>query len=127
MSKNYTIDYLIDEKIICISVFGRLDFQSAMNYSKKAIVLGKKKGCCSFIFDHRYSISPGKALNFHTSEDELQQFGFISSDKIAIVVQEQRDGYKIDEQKYRNMSWSILKYFYSNNISTAITWLTKLK
>ena len=127
MSKNYTIDYLIDEKIICISIFGRLDYQSAMNYSKKALSLAKKKSCSSFIFDHRFTIFPGKSMNFHTSEEELQQFGFISSDKIAIVIQEQRDNYKFEEQKSRNMSWSILKYFYSNNISNAISWLIKHK
>lgn len=124
MSINYSIEYLVEEKIICISVIGRMDFHSAEKYSKKALTLAQKNNCSKFIFDHRFTLFLGSIINFHTSEDELLQFGFKSSDKIAIVLQDQRDGSKIKEETKRNKSWSVLKYFYGKDKSEAINWLS---
>jgi hypothetical protein len=124
MSISYSIEYLAQEKIICISVIGKMDFHIAEKYSKRALTFALKKNCNKFIFDHRFTLFPGSLSKFHTSEDELQQFGFSSSDKIAIVMHEQRDGSKIKEKLTRNKSWSILKYFYGKDKSQAINWLS---
>ena len=124
MSLNYSVEYLAEKKIIYVSIIGRMDFHSAEKYSKEALLLAQKKKCRKFIFDHRFTVFHGSSVNFHTSEDELQQFGFKSSDQIAIILRIQKNGTKLKEETNRNNTWSILKYFYSKDKLEAIDWLS---
>jgi hypothetical protein len=122
---NYSVDHLYDENIICINVIGRMNFHGAAKYSKEAIILARKNNCNKFIFDHRYTTFHGSVSNFHTSEDELQQFGFKNTDQIAIVVQKQKKNSNLQIAPIRNNSWSILKYFSNGDKTEAISWLAQ--
>jgi len=120
---NYSVDYLSDVDIVCIQVIGRMNFHSAEKYSKEAVNLARKNNCHNFLFDHRFTTFHGGTINFHTSEDEMQQFGFNNTDRIAIVLQKQKRNSTLVEKVNRNESWSIIKYFISGDKSEAIAWL----
>ncbi len=60
----------------------------------------------------------------HMAGEELQQFGFKNTDKVAIVINS--NSYDTYSQKHvdHNSRWSVVKYFNEKSISEAINWLT---
>ncbi|MBK8944164.1 MAG: hypothetical protein IPM32_02735 [Ignavibacteriae bacterium] len=120
----YTIDFLPEKKIIGIKTKGRLNFQIIEEYSREAVKIARKNNCNKFIFDHRDTTIQGTILNIHSTEDELQQFGFKNSDHIAIVLTNQKKKLKVIQSTNRNDSWCILKYFFNGQNSEAINWLS---
>jgi hypothetical protein len=119
----YTVDYLPDKNIVGIKLKGRLNYQIVEEYSKEAIKLARKNNCNKFIIDHRETSAKGSTLNIHTNEDELQQFGFKDTDRIAILIKENKKNSSLQEDIIKNNSWCIIKYFYNKNSSDAIAWL----
>ena len=115
----YTIEYLTDKKIVALKMKGRLNFQSAEQYSKEAIKLAHQHYCTKFLFDHKETITPKGKFIIHATGDELQQFGFKNTDRIAIVIGNR----KIVEPENRNASWSDYKYFSIEDMQKAIDWL----
>ena len=119
----YSIDYLPDKNIVGIKLKGRLNYQIVEEYSREAIKLARKNNCYKFIFDHRETTRNGSILNIHTNEDELQQFGFKDTDRIAIIIKENKKSSSLQEDLNRNNNWCIIKYFYNKNNSDAVAWL----
>jgi hypothetical protein len=57
----------------------------------------------------------------HTDGDALEQFGFLSSDKIAIVISGDNKDSHFSENTDSNVKWSNFKYF--NAVEKAVNWL----
>jgi hypothetical protein len=119
----YTIDYLPNKKIVDVKVKGRLNFQIAEQYSKEALKLARENNCIKFLFNLKETASHVGGTNSHTAGDELQQFGFISSHKIAIIVKDLIINTSLQESEKGNANWSTFKYFGANDIGKAFHWL----
>ena len=121
----YLIDYLEDKDIINIKIDGRINFGIAEKYSKEALKLSRDKACSKFILDHQATTMNNKIKNIHCSGEDLQQFGFKDSDKIAIIVKDPKQNPTLEDSSGDNISWSTFKYFNSNEIKKAFNWLTE--
>jgi hypothetical protein len=119
----YTVDYLPDKKIVSVKMTGRLNFQIAEKYSKDAIKLAHEYKCTRFLFDHTETTKQSGVGNIHMIGEELQQFGFKNTDKIAIVVANLVYDDNSQEHVNQNSRWSVLKYFSADNIQETYSWL----
>lgn len=119
----YTVDFLPDKNIVHIRVKGRLNFQLAQRYSKEAIKIARLNKCRCFILDHTETLLKDDVNKLHSSGEELQQFGFKNTDKIAIIVPQKSKNSIHYEALNENSRMSILKYFFSGDFSTANKWL----
>jgi len=119
----YTIDYLPDKEIVDVKVKGRLNFQTAEQYSKEALKLARENNCMKFIFDLKETAVHEGGTNLHTAGDELQQFGFMSSHMIAIIVKDLKTNESLQKSVKGNTNWSTFKYFDANDIGKALEWL----
>jgi hypothetical protein len=119
----YTVDYLSEKKIVEIKLQGRLNFQIAEQYSKEALKLARDNDCKKFLFDHKETIMNGPVTNIHTSGDEFQQFGYMDTDQIAIVIEKPNSDPNVHESENQNAHWSEIKYFSANSIKNAYNWL----
>ena len=120
---NYTVDYLPDKKLVSIKIKGRLNFHIVGEYSKEALKLARENDCTSFLLDHIETTRNPGITNLHTSGDELQQFGFKNTDRIAIVLGDHTEELDFPGSESLNSHWSIFKIFYSNDIKEASDWL----
>jgi len=120
----YTVEYLTDKNVVDIKMRGRLNYQIAEQYSKEALKLAHQNDCTKFLFDHKDTTMRG-VTNIHASGDELQQFGFKNTDRIAIVIENRKSDPQFVESENRNNSWSLFKYFSPNNIDEAMDWLMR--
>ena len=63
----------------------------------------------------------------HAAGEELQQFGFKNTDRIAIVIANPDNNPNLVETINQNSRWSVLKYFDVDKIQTAFDWLLELE
>jgi len=118
---NYTINYLKDKKIVRVEIQGRINFSLAKQYSVEAINLAHEYNCKKFLINHTKTSLKAGAYKIHTNGDALEQFGFKSSDKIAIVISSDQNNKHFSEITDSNVKWSNFKYF--NTMEKAISWL----
>jgi hypothetical protein len=119
----YSVDYLDDKNIVCVKMTGRLNFHIAEQYSKDAIKLAHQYKCNRFLFDHTETNIQGGISKNHMIGEELQQFGFKNTDKIAIVVANLVYDDNSQEHVNQNSRWSELKYFREEDIKESYVWL----
>ena len=119
----YKIDLVNSKKIIEITISGRLNFQVVEEYSKEAVKLGRKNDCNRFLINHREITLRKEMINLHTTGDELQQFGFKKSDRVAIIVGNRASVRNFQDHGNINSSWSSIKYFFSDHYNDAHDWL----
>jgi len=119
----YTVDYLPDKKTVSVKMTGRLNFQIAEKYSKDAIKLAHQYNCTRFLFDHTETKIQGGISKNHMIGEELQQFGFKNTDRIAIVVSNLAYDDNSQGNVNQNSRWSVLKYFSADNIQETYNWL----
>ena len=86
----YTVEYLEDKKIVQVNVKGRVNFQIAEQYSTEARKLAHEYNCKNYLINHSKTSLEANITRYHTDGDVLEQFGFKSSDKIAIVISRDR-------------------------------------
>jgi hypothetical protein len=110
----YSIRYNDENKIVEIKSTGRMNFKTAEQYSKDAIKVAHEHRCSKFLIDH---FDTDLSVNIHATGEELQQFGFQITDKIAIVIKNGHSSLTVSQ----NSRWSESKYF--DNIEEAVTWL----
>lgn len=118
---SYTIDYLDDKKIVQVEVNGRVNFKTAKLYSTEAIKLAHEYKCKKFLFNHLNTKLETGVYKIHTDGVDLENFGFISSNKIAIAVSRGKNDSHFSAPKVSNVKWSNIKYF--NTSEKAIHWL----
>lgn len=121
----YNIEYLPEKEIVFIKMEGRLNFQIVEQFSKEAVKTARQNQCSKFIIDHTKSKIKEGAFQIHAAGDELQQFGFQNTDKIAILISDLDDNPDSYESININSRWSDIKYFDGTNIQKAFSWLDK--
>jgi hypothetical protein len=118
------VDYLPDRKIVGVKFKGRLNFQVAEQFSKEAVKIGRHNECSKYLIDHTETKIQGGVKNIHATGEELQQFGFKSTDKVAIIIADPGNEPSLPESVNQNSRWSVLKYFYADKIQDAFDWLS---
>lgn len=119
----YNIEYLPEKELVFIKMQGRVNFQVAERFSKEAIKIARQNNCRRFIIDHTNTKVREGTSQVHAAGDELEQFGFQNTDKIAILIPNLNDDIASYESININSRWSDIKYFSSNNLQKAISWL----
>lgn len=119
----YSVEYIPDRKIVNVIFNGRLNFKLTEQYSKEAVKIAHQNNCVKFLFNHCESIPNGTAMNLHLTGDELQQFGFKNSDRIAIIIEKLGKNKDLLKSENSNSNWCIFKYFSKENINEAYEWL----
>lgn len=117
----YKIDYLKDKKIVQVEVQGRVNFKIVQQYSIDAIKLSREYNCKKFLINHSKTLLEAGIYRIHTDGDALEQFGFDTGDKIAIVISKDKTDSHLLETTDSNVNWSNFKYF--NTIEKAVRWL----
>ncbi len=118
---SYTINYLKDKKIVQVEIQGKVNFRIVKQYSTEAINIAHEYNCKKFLINHTKTLLEAGIYKIHTDGDALEQFGFKSSDKIAIVISSDQNDSHFFEETNSNVKWSNFKYF--NTIEKAIRWL----
>ena len=118
---SHTINYLEDKKIVQVEIQGRVDFRIVQQYSIDAIKIARENNCKNFLINHSKTLLEAGIYKIHTDGDALEQFGFNSSDKIAIVISSGKKDSHFFETAHSNVKWSNFKYF--NTIEKAVRWL----
>lgn len=124
---NYSVNYIPDKKIVSVKNKGRLNFRIAEKYSTEAIKEARQNDCSKFLFDHSETVLKEGVNQIHARGDELQQFGFKDTDRIAIIIADAGDDSDLLENANLNAKWSRLKYFYSDKYDEAINWLLEVE
>ena len=119
----YKINYLPDINIVDVKMQGRLSYQIAESFSKDAIKLARENDCFKFLINFEKTFIIFGVTNLFATGSELQQFGFKSSDKIAIVMHEVSSYKSSVDQEKDNVNLSQLKFFNSDHIEDALNWL----
>lgn len=119
----YSVEYIPDRKIVNVIFNDRLNFKLTEQYSKEAVKIAHQNNCVKFLFNHCKSIPNGTAMNLHLTGDELQQFGFKNSDRIAIIIEKLGKNKDLLKSENSNSNWCIFKYFSKENINEAYEWL----
>lgn len=118
---SYKINYLDDKSIVQVNIHGRLNFGMVQQYSLEAIKIAHEYNCNKFLINHTKSLREAGIYKLHTDGDVLEQFGFKSKDKIAIVISSvQNDDHFLNTVK-SNVKWCTFRYF--NTIGKANKWL----
>ena len=117
----YTVEYLEDKKIVQVKVKGRVNFQIAQQYSNEARKLAHEYDCKKYLINHSKTSLEANIYKIHTDGDALEQFGFKSTDKVAIVISRSRDDLRFSEATDANVKWSNFKYF--DSAKEAVRWL----
>lgn len=125
MNMNYEVNYIADKKIVNVKMNGRMSFKIAEQYSKEALKLARQNDCTKFLLDHTETIMQGGSNQIHASGEELQQFGFKNTDRIAVLIANYGDDSDLLDPVNQNSRWSTLKYFYSDGIENAFGWLAE--
>lgn len=120
---NYSIDYLPDQGIVGVKNMGRLNFQIAEKFSKEAVKLAHQNECSKFLFDHIETTQQGGINKLHTDVEELRQFGFLSTDKVAVVIATPLDDSELPENDSQSSRCCMIKYFCTDNVQEAVQWL----
>jgi hypothetical protein len=120
---SYTINYLKDKKIVQVDIQGKVNFRIVKQYSIEAIKLAHEYDCKKFLIDHTKTLPEAGIYKIHTDGDALEQFGFQSSDKVAIVISSDKNDSNFSENTDSNVKWSNFKYF--NTIDKAVNWLVE--
>ena len=111
----YSVDYLTDKKMVCVKAKGRLNFQIAEKYSREAVKLARQNDSTKFLIDHTETIQAGSNM-IHTGGEEMQQFGFKNTDRIAVVIANFGNDSILTETVNPNSRWSVFRYFYADNV-----------
>jgi len=118
---SYTLNYLEDKKIVQVDIQGKVNFRIVKQYYIEAIKLAHEYNCKKFLIDHSKTLQEAGIYKIHTDGDALEQFGFLSSDKIAVVISSDKNDSHFSENTDSNVKWSNFKYF--NAVEKAVNWL----
>lgn len=127
LEMNYTIDYIKGKKILYVKVKGKINYRISKQYSTEALKMARKNYCRNFLFDHSGTTVEGGINKFYIAAEELQQFGFNNSDRIAVIVANIDEDSQPIKQEKQNSRLSVLKYFPGNKIQEAYDWLMEIE
>lgn len=119
----YTVEYSPEKEVVTLNIQGRLNFQVVEQYSKEAVKLARMNDCKKFLLNLKDITLRKEMINLHTTGDELQQFGYKNTDRVAILIGNRASVRNFQDHGNINSSWSKIKYFYSDHIIDAFEWL----
>jgi hypothetical protein len=117
----YKLNILDEKNIVQIKIHGRLNFGMVQLYSTAALKLAHENNCSKFLIDHTKTLPEAGGYKLHTDGDTLEQFGFKSNDKIAVVISEDQADDHLNETTKSNVKWSNTRYF--DSVAEAMEWL----
>lgn len=118
----YLLEFLSDKKIVLMKMNGRVNFKTAEEYSVSALKMAKENNCSKFLFDHSNTKTSKGVNKFYASGSELEQFGFSSTDRVAVLLKSSEETI-MDNSVINNSRWSEVKYFSASDKKSAIEWL----
>ena len=121
----YTVSFNPSKKIVNIKNEGRLNFQKASQYSIEATKLAHENNCNRYLIDHRDTILERGLYKLHTDGAALENFGFKSTDRVAIIISSESEGHSLNDKAINAAKWCNVKYF--NVLKEAEKWLAKKK
>ncbi len=121
----YIVELLPDQKVVSITAEGKLNFSMVKQFTSEAIKLSHTYKCNNFLIDHTKTTLQEGIYKLHTDGEELEEFGFHKTDRIAIVISRKKDDKHFIEKAYLELGWSNLKYF--DTVKEAIKWLVEDK
>ena len=119
----YTVSYNPGKKIVNIKNEGRLNFQKASQYSVEATKLAHLNNCNKYLIDHTDTLLERGLYKLHTDGAALENFGFKSTDRVAIILSSEGDGHLLNDEEVNAAKWCSVKYFYA--LKKAKKWLAK--
>ena len=122
----YNVEFSPDKGVVSVIIQGRLNFQVVEEYSKEAVKLARINDCKKFLLNHKEITLRKEMINLHTTGDELQQFGYKNTDRVAIIIGNRSSVRNFQDHGNINSSWSSIKYFYSENMQDAFDWLMEI-
>ena len=122
----YIVEFLPDKGVVNVNIQGRINFQIVEEYSKEAIKLARKNDCKKFLLNLKEITLRKEMINLHTTGDELQQFGYKNTDRVAILIGNRASVRNFQDHGNINSSWSSIKYFFSDNVQDAFDWLIEI-
>ncbi len=121
----YTVEYSPEKEVITLNIQGRLNFQFVEQYSKEAVKLARINDCKKFLLNLKDITLRKEMINLHTTGDELQQFGYKNTDRVAILIGNRASVRNFQDLGNINSNWSTIKYFFSDHIIDAFEWLNE--
>ena len=119
----YTVNYNHSKKIVVIKNEGRLNFQKASQYSIEAIKLAHLNNCNRYLIDHTDTRLEHGLYKLHTDGAALENFGFKSTDCVAIMLLNSSEGHSLNNKIVNAARWCRVKYF--NVPKEAEKWLSQ--
>ena len=119
----YILKYNTGKKIVKIKNEGRLNFQKASQYSMEATKLAHQNNCNKYLIDHTDTILERGLYKLHTDGAALENFGFKSSDRVAIIISSASEGHHLNDRAVNAARWCSIKYF--NVLKEAENWLAQ--
>jgi len=119
----YKINFDVSKNIVSITNEGRLTFQKASQYSIDAIKLAHQNNSNRYLFDHTMTDLEHGTYKLHTDGAALENFGFKSGDKVAIIIISTIEKRLLNNNATHAAKWCAIKYF--NVPEEAEEWLTK--
>lgn len=119
----YTVEYSPENEVVTLNIHGRLNFQIVEQYSKEAVKLARINDSKKFLLNLKEITLRKEMINLHTTGDELQQFGYKNTDRVAILIGNRASVRNFQDHGNINSSWSTIKYFFSDHIVDAYEWL----
>lgn len=121
----YTVEYSPEKEVVTLNIQGRLNFQFVEQYSKEAVKLARINDCKKFLLNLKDITLRKEMINLHTTGDELQQFGYKNTDRVAILIGNRASVRNFQDLGNINSNWSTIKYFFSDHIIDAFEWLNE--
>lgn len=119
----YEVNYNTGKKIVNIKNEGRLNFQKASQYSIEATKLAHENNCNKYLIDHTDTVLERGLYKLHTDGAALENFGFKSTDRVAIIISSASEGHHLNDRAVNAARWCSVKYF--NVLKEAEKWLVK--
>ena len=119
----YKVSFNASGNIVCIKNEGRLNFQKASQYSIEATKLAHRHNCNKYLIDHTDTLLERGLYRLHTDGAALENFGFKSTDRVAIILSGEGDGHLLNDEEVNAAKWCSVKYFYA--LKKAKKWLAK--
>ena len=119
----YKINFNTGKKIVKIKNEGRLNFQKASQYSIEATKLAHENNCNKYLIDHTDTILERGLFKLHTDGAALENFGFKSTDRVAIIISSVSEQDSLNSKAVNAARWCSVKYF--NVLKEAEKWLAQ--
>jgi len=116
----WTIEYLVDEKLLYIKTKGILTKEEANSMLRDVVEAMKKHECHKQLVDHRDTVFELTILEYYERPDVNKEIGMSYSWKIAMVFKELSENTRFMETVFRNRGYNFQQF---DDIEEARKWV----